>query len=83
MHPFLLFFFLHHLFVEISYLQVKDDFAFSLFDLDWDVFSQHIDGAINRIPIIGETGVKSTVCGPGNFSTHQFSLSNLHTDPMK
>ena len=44
---------------------MKKDFAFSLFDLDWDVFSVHIEGAVNRVPAIEETGVKSTVCGPG------------------
>jgi len=36
-----------------------------LYDLDWDVFSAHIAGAINRVPIVEETQVKSTVCGPG------------------
>ncbi len=46
-------------------LQVSDKFAFSLFDLDWDVFMQHIDGAVNRVPALEQTGIKSTVCGPG------------------
>lgn len=45
--------------------QVSDKFAFSLFDLDWDVFMQHIEGAINRVPALEQTGIKSTVCGPG------------------
>lgn len=45
--------------------QVSDKFAFGLFDLDWDVFTQHIEGAINRVPVLEKTGVKSTVCGPG------------------
>ena len=48
--------------------QVSDKFAFSLFDLDWDVFSAHIEGACNRVPVIAETGVKSTVCGPESFT---------------
>lgn len=48
--------------------EVKNDFAFSLFDLDWDVFSVHIEGAVNRVPAIEETGVKSTVCGPESFT---------------
>jgi hypothetical protein len=47
---------------------VSNDFAFGLFDLDWDVFSAHVDGAVHRVPVIGETGVKSTVCGPGNYN---------------
>ena len=46
-------------------LQVSDKFAFGLFDLDWDVFTQHIEGAINRVPVLEKTGIKSTVCGPG------------------
>lgn len=50
------------------YAQVSDKFAFSLFDLDWDVFSAHIEGACNRVPVIAETGVKSTVCGPESFT---------------
>lgn len=45
--------------------QVSDKFAFGLFDLDWDVFSPHIEGAVNRVPVLEKTGVKSTVCGPG------------------
>uniref|UniRef100_A0AAQ5YRS9 Sarcosine dehydrogenase n=1 Tax=Amphiprion ocellaris TaxID=80972 RepID=A0AAQ5YRS9_AMPOC len=45
--------------------EVSDKFAFSLFDLDWDVFMQHIEGAINRVPVLEQTGIKSTVCGPG------------------
>lgn len=49
-------------------MQVEDSFAFSLFDLDWDVFNAHIEGHINRVPIIGVTGIKSTVCGPESFT---------------
>ncbi|XP_046901172.1 sarcosine dehydrogenase, mitochondrial [Hypomesus transpacificus] len=48
--------------------EVSDSFAFSLFDLDWDVFMQHIEGAINRVPALEQTGIKSTVCGPESFT---------------
>uniref|UniRef100_A0A8C9X3Z5 Sarcosine dehydrogenase n=1 Tax=Sander lucioperca TaxID=283035 RepID=A0A8C9X3Z5_SANLU len=48
--------------------EVSDKFAFSLFDLDWDVFMQHIEGAINRVPVLEQTGIKSTVCGPESFT---------------
>ncbi|XP_059494222.1 sarcosine dehydrogenase, mitochondrial isoform X2 [Stegostoma tigrinum] len=48
--------------------EVSDKFAFSLFDLDWDVFTQLIEGAMNRIPALETTGVKSTVCGPESFT---------------
>ncbi|KAM6902878.1 sarcosine dehydrogenase, mitochondrial isoform 1-T2 [Xenentodon cancila] len=52
----------------IFWEEVSDKFAFSLFDLDWDVFMQHIQGAINRVPVLEETGIKSTVCGPESFT---------------
>ncbi|XP_077162881.1 sarcosine dehydrogenase, mitochondrial isoform X2 [Paroedura picta] len=49
----------------IFWEEVSDHFAFGLFDLDWDVFTQHIEGAVNRVPVLERTGIKSTVCGPG------------------
>jgi len=52
----------------IFYDKVAKDFAFSLFDLDWDVFGFTIDGAVNRVPSIETTGIKSTVCGPESFT---------------
>ncbi|XP_051893204.1 sarcosine dehydrogenase, mitochondrial isoform X2 [Pristis pectinata] len=48
--------------------EVLDKFAFSLFDLDWDVFTQLMEGAMKRIPVLETTGVKSTVCGPESFT---------------
>lgn len=44
------------------------DFAFGLYELDWDVFGQHIFGAMNRVPALETTGIKSTVCGPESFT---------------
>ncbi|XP_063000498.1 sarcosine dehydrogenase, mitochondrial [Elgaria multicarinata webbii] len=52
----------------IFWEEVLDKFAFGLFDLDWDVFTQHIEGAINRVPVLEKTGIKSTVCGPESFT---------------
>ncbi|XP_053551873.1 sarcosine dehydrogenase, mitochondrial [Bombina bombina] len=52
----------------IFWEEVSDKFAFGLFDLDWDVFMQHIQGAINRVPALEKTGIKSTVCGPESFT---------------
>lgn len=52
--------------------QVSDKFAFGLFDLDWDVFTQHIEGAINRVPVLEKTGIKSTVCGPGEWGARSW-----------
>lgn len=54
--------------------QVSDDFAFGLFDLDWDVFTQHIEGAINRVPVLEKTGIKSTVCGPGEWGGPELTV---------
>ncbi|XP_049629706.1 sarcosine dehydrogenase, mitochondrial [Suncus etruscus] len=52
----------------IFWEEVSDKFSFGLFDLDWDVFMQHIEGAINRVPVLETTGIKSTVCGPESFT---------------
>lgn len=59
----------------------QDDFAFSLFDLDWDVFEAHIKGSVNRVPIIEETGIKSTVCGPESFTPDHKPLLGTPTLP--
>ncbi|XP_037082640.1 sarcosine dehydrogenase, mitochondrial-like [Pollicipes pollicipes] len=48
--------------------KVQEDFPFGLFELDWDVFMCHIEGAINRLPELEKTGIKSTVCGPESFT---------------
>ena len=48
--------------------QIPKDAVFSLYELDWDVFGVHIDGAINRCPVLESTGIKSTVCGPESFT---------------
>jgi sarcosine dehydrogenase len=48
--------------------QVPKDAVFSLYELDWDVFGVHIQGAINRCPTLEHTGIKSTVCGPESFT---------------
>lgn len=59
--------------------QVSDKFAFGLFDLDWDVFTQHIEGAINRVPVLEKTGIKSTVCGPGEWGCEGRNRGNLES----
>jgi len=64
----------------IFWEKVKNDFAFSLFDLDWDVFSSNIEGACNRVPAIAETGIKSTVCGPESFTADHKPLMGPDPD---
>lgn len=46
----------------------EPNFAFSLFELDWDVFSVHIEGACQLVPAVENAGIKSTVCGPESFT---------------
>ena len=48
--------------------KVEEDFSFGLFDLDWDVFAVHLENGAHRVPIIGETGIKTEVCGPESFT---------------
>lgn len=47
---------------------VDPQFAFGLFELDYDTFGQNLAGHMQRCPIIEETGIKSTVCGPESFT---------------
>jgi sarcosine dehydrogenase len=54
--------------------KVERDFAFSLFELDWEVFGAHIEGAVNRMPILEQTGIRSTVCGPESFTPDHKAL---------
>lgn len=44
------------------------DFAFGLFDLDWDTFLQNMEGHLQRCPPIETVGIASTVCGPEAFT---------------
>jgi sarcosine dehydrogenase len=37
---------------------VPDDWEFRLFDDDWDHFTQHMEQAIARVPVLAEAGVK-------------------------
>jgi len=48
--------------------RIAKDFAFGLYELDYDVFGVHIEGAVNRVPCLEESGIKSTVCGPESFT---------------
>lgn len=46
----------------------QPDFAFGLFDLDWDTFLQNMEGHLQRCPPIETVGIASTVCGPEAFT---------------
>ena len=62
---------------------MKKEFSFSLFDLDWEVFSVNIEGAVNRVPAVEKTGIKSTVCGPGMFVRLRMILSSVQTSESR
>ncbi|XP_045761605.1 sarcosine dehydrogenase, mitochondrial [Maniola jurtina] len=59
--------------------QVSDSQHFHLYDLDWDVFSVHMNSATSLCPKLGNVGVKSTVCGPESFTPDHKPL--LGEDP--
>ena len=44
------------------------DFAFGLYDLDYDVFDSLYQGHMKRMPVLETIGVKSTICGPESFT---------------
>ena len=52
-------------FTHLLFLQLPEDFAFGLYDLDWEIFEQHYKAAANRLPDIEKVGIRSSVCGPG------------------
>ncbi|KDR18080.1 Sarcosine dehydrogenase, mitochondrial, partial [Zootermopsis nevadensis] len=59
--------------------KVPHDFEFSLYELDWIVFSRHMRGAVNLIPKFETAGIKGTVCGPESFTPDHKPL--LGEDP--
>lgn len=48
--------------------EAEPNFAFSLYDLDFDHFAQHLERASSLIPALNHTGIKTTVCGPESFT---------------
>ncbi|XP_076800247.1 sarcosine dehydrogenase, mitochondrial-like [Clavelina lepadiformis] len=54
--------------------KVEKDFAFGLYDLDWDVFGRHIEIACDIVPAVAQSGIRSTVCGPESFTPDRSPL---------
>ncbi|XP_015921050.1 sarcosine dehydrogenase, mitochondrial [Parasteatoda tepidariorum] len=52
----------------IFWENVDKNFAFGLFELDYDVFGTHLEKSMHRVPALERTGIKSTVCGPESFT---------------
>lgn len=47
---------------------VPKNFAFSLYELDWNVFNIHMESMVQLIPKLSSTGIRTTVCGPESFT---------------
>jgi sarcosine dehydrogenase len=47
---------------------VPNEWAFRLFDDDWDHFEQHMNQAIARVPALAQAGVKQMINGPESFT---------------
>jgi len=47
---------------------------YTLYDLNWDTFSQNFEGHMHRCPSIENVGVQSTVCGPESFTPDHKAL---------
>eukprot|EP01063_Lacrimia_lanifica_P025208 TRINITY_DN3298_c0_g1_i1.p1 TRINITY_DN3298_c0_g1~~TRINITY_DN3298_c0_g1_i1.p1 ORF type:complete len:908 (+),score=248.51 TRINITY_DN3298_c0_g1_i1:71-2794(+) len=58
--------------------EAKPEFAFGLFDLDWETFDQNLQGLLQRCPAIGDAGIKATVCGPESFTPDHKPLVGPH-----
>lgn len=58
---------------------VAKDFSFSLYDLDWSTFENHVSLSEKLCPAFAAAGVRSTVCGPESFTPDHKPL--LGPDP--
>jgi len=47
---------------------LPDNWAFQLFDDDYDHFGQHLEQAVQRIPALNDVGVKQMINGPESFT---------------
>lgn len=47
---------------------VPDDFQFQLFDDDWEHFEQHMEQAVERMPVLETAGIKQMINGPESFT---------------
>lgn len=47
---------------------VDRESRFSLYDLDWNTFDAHVEGAVELLPAFASVGIKCTVCGPESFT---------------
>lgn len=53
---------------------VPNDFQFSLYEMDWEVFEPIMVNSIQLCPSLQNVGIKSTICGPEAFSVDRKPL---------
>ncbi|CAK9810550.1 Sarcosine dehydrogenase, mitochondrial [Anthophora plagiata] len=52
----------------ITIPSVPEQFSFSLYELDWNIFNTHLESMIRLIPKLSTTGIRTTICGPESFT---------------
>ncbi|KAF5292544.1 hypothetical protein FQR65_LT01690 [Abscondita terminalis] len=48
--------------------EVEKDFAFGLYELDFNIFGVHLEKASGLTPILNNVGIKTNICGPESFT---------------
>lgn len=48
--------------------RIPDTFAFGEIPPDWDRMGPHLEKAMDRVPVIRETGIRKFFCGPESFT---------------
>jgi heterotetrameric sarcosine oxidase gamma subunit len=48
--------------------QIPQDFTFGEIPPDWERMQPHLERAIERVPVLAETGIKVLFCGPESFT---------------
>lgn len=53
---------------DMYFIKAPEDFSFSLYELNWDVFNTHVESMNKLIPALATAGIRTTVCGPESFT---------------
>ncbi|KAF5294011.1 hypothetical protein FQA39_LY13565 [Lamprigera yunnana] len=48
--------------------EVEKDFAFGLYELNYNIFGVHLENANGLTPILNKVGIKTNICGPESFT---------------
>jgi heterotetrameric sarcosine oxidase gamma subunit len=53
---------------------IPEDFTFGEIPPDWDHMQPHLERAIERVPVLADTGIKLLFCGPESFTADHNDL---------